>query len=213
MTVFERLAGQLRKPSGVTGRLLISRVLDLANADMNRSTLELLDIEAGDQVIEVGFGGGYLVRRIAPLVGWGRVVGVDFSPEMVASSTHRLRRSIREGRVELRCAGADALPYGSGQFAKACTVNTIYFWPDCSGPLRELSRVLEDGGRLVVSFSPPAKLQRAPWARHGFTHYEPEQVQRMLEDAGFVDVHAERGSSRVDDFCCVVGTKRAEAVV
>ena len=213
MSGLERLAGQLRKPSGVTGRVIISRVLDLANAGVNRSTLELLDVEAGDQVIEVGFGGGYLVRRIAPLVGWGRVVGVNFSPEMVAASTRRLRRFIREGRVELRCAGADALPYGSGQFAKACTVNTIYFWPDCSGPLLELNRVLEDGGRLVVSFSPPATLQRAPWANHGFRPYEPVQVQRMLEDAGFVDVRIERVAGRGGDFCCAVGTKRAEAVV
>jgi hypothetical protein len=35
----------------------------------------------------------------------------------------------------------------------------------------------------------------------------------MLEDAGFVDVRIERVAGRGGDFCCAVGTKRAEAVV
>lgn len=207
MAVLESVASQLRKPSGLIGSLIISRFLNRANVAMNQLTLKLLDLEPSDHVIEVGFGGGDLVRRMIPLVGQGRIAGVDFSPEMVEVCTRRFVRPIRAGRVELRCASAESLPYGSEHFTKACAVNTIYFWPDPLEPLRELRRVLRCGGKVVVGFSPRATLQKVPYTKYGFGHYEPEQVQCMLEDAGFAEVRMVPGSTRIGEFLCAVGTK------
>ncbi len=208
MALLEYVASQLRKPSGLIGSLVVSRVLNRANVAVNQLTLRLLDLKPGEQVLEVGFGGGDLLKRMIPLVGAGRIAGVDFSPEMVEACTRRFDQPIRTGRMQLRCAGAENLPYGSEAFTKACTVNTVYFWPDPLQPLRELHRVLRDGGRLIVAFSPRTTLQRAPFTKYGFRLYDPEQVQRMLEETGFADVRLVPGSSRVEEFLCAVATKR-----
>ena len=206
MSVATFLAAQLRKPSGLFGRLVVGRVLNRGNAPMNELTRRLLDLVADDCVLEIGFGGGDLIDRMAPAITRGRIVGVDFSPEMTALCAKRFATLVRAGRVELRCGPVETLPYGDGTFTKACTVNTIYFWPDPVGALREIRRTLRDGARLVVAFNPPATAGKLPYTKYGFRLYEPEQVQALLRDAGFRDVQMVAGTSRLGDFFCAVAT-------
>jgi ubiquinone/menaquinone biosynthesis C-methylase UbiE len=201
------IAGQLRKPSGFIGRRLVAKMLNAGNRPMNRLTLTSLGLTRDDRVIEVGFGGGDLIRRMASVVTHGCIVGVDFSPEMVEVCTKRFAPLVRAERIELRCASADHLPYDSGHFTKACTVNTLYFWPDPVGPLNELRRVLRPGGRLVLCFNPRATLQKVAYTEYGFRLYESAEVQRLLETVGFANVQMVSGSSRFGGFFCAVGTR------
>jgi len=199
------VAGQLRKPSGFIGKFVTARILNTGNVPMNQLTLASLDLKPDDRVIEVGFGGGDLINRMVSVVTLGCIAGVDFSPEMVEVCTKRFAPLVRTEQVALRCASADRLPYASEHFTKACTVNTIYFWPDPIGPLSELRRVLRAGGRLVVCFNPRVTLQKVPFTKYGFSFYEPEHVQRLLESVGFANVQMVSGSSRLGEFLCAVG--------
>jgi ubiquinone/menaquinone biosynthesis C-methylase UbiE len=200
------VASQLRKPSGLVGRIL-ARVLNRGNAPMNDLTVKSLDLTPDDHVLEVGFGGGDLINRMAPLVTRGRIVGVDFSPEMTSMCTKRFGALIRTGTLELRCASVENLPFASGAFTKACTVNTIYFWPDPVASLKELWRALREKGRLVVCFNPRATAEKFPYTKYGFELYEPAQVEHLLEEAGFRDVQMVPGSTRAGPFVCAVCTK------
>ncbi len=207
MSVATFIAGQLRKPSGIFGRVVVSRVLNRGNRPMNELTLRLLGPAPDDRVLEIGFGGGDLIARVAPVLTAGRLVGADFSPEMTAICAKRFAAWIREGRVELHCASVDALPFADASFTKACTVNTIYFWPDPPAALREILRTLRPGGRLVVAFNPPSTAGKLPYTKHGFTLYEPEAVAALLRDAGFQDVGTTPGTTRLGDFFCATGTR------
>jgi SAM-dependent methyltransferase len=202
------IAGQLRKPSGLIGRTIIARRFRQLNGSINESTLSALDLESDDSVLEVGFGPGHLMSAMVPLVPAGSVSGVDFSTDMVAVCAKRLRGAVQDGRVELQCADAASLPYGDARFTKACTVNTIYFWSDPSRPFRELHRVLRDGGRLVVSFSPRATMERVSVAEHGFNLYDPEEVGALLRDAGFTAVEMLPGVGPRGEFLCAVASKQ-----
>ena len=201
------VASQLRKPSGLFGRLVVARVLNRGNAPMNELTVKLLQLRSDDQVLEVGFGGGDLINRLAPIVTRGRIVGVDFSPEMTALCARRFAELIKIGRIELRTASVADLPYASHAFTKACTVNTIYFWPDPVASLKELWRTLRKGGRLVVGFNTKATAEKLPYTRHGFTLYDPDQVEALLKQADFRDIQMMSGSTRLGQFVCAVGIK------
>jgi len=207
MSVSTFIAGQLRKPSGLFGRLVVGRLLSRGNAPMNALTLERLDLVPDDRVLEIGFGGGDLIERTARVITDGRIVGVDFSPDMIALCEKRFASLVRAGRVELRCASVEALPYADETFTKACTVNTIYFWPDPLGALREIRRTLRPGGRVVVTFNPPATARKLPYTRHGFTLHEAEHVGTLLVDAGFRDVALATGSTRLGEFITAAGTR------
>ena len=212
MGAWEFVAGQLRNPSGVFGRYVMPKFFDRSSAAINQTTLAALALEPKDRVLELGFGGGDLIAHIEPFVPEGSIAGIDFSPDMVAACAKRFAPLVQSGRVEVRCARAEELPYGDGTFTKACTVNTVYFWPDPAIALGELWRVLSDGGRLVVSFSIPAAIKGLPFTKHGFTLYEPDQIRDLLEDAGFGDIRMVPGSGRRGDFVCAIGTKSTRSV-
>lgn len=200
------VAAQLRRPSGrIAG--LVAWLLNRINAPMNARTLELLDVGPDDRVLEVGFGGGALLASMAHVATRGLVAGVDFSPEVVERARRQLRDLVADGRVELRCADAAAMPYPDARFTKACTANTIYFWPDAPAVLAEFRRVLAVGGRLVVSFAAKATAAKLPYTRHGFTLYEAAEVEALLVSTGFRDVRLESGGVGRFVFHCAVATR------
>ena len=160
-------------------------LLDVVNMRLMRTAIELLAPEAKDTVLDVGFGGGYSLWRLARKVTQGKVIGVDYSPEMVnrAASLIRLRRL--SSRVEARCADVANLPFPARTFDKALTVNSIYYWPDAMAGLGEIARVMKPRARLVVGFRSAASLRLFTRAWDGFTLYEPREVSNIMRRAGF----------------------------
>jgi ubiquinone/menaquinone biosynthesis C-methylase UbiE len=207
----EFFADQLRNPTGFFGRVVMSRFFDRSSAAINQLAMASLALGPADRVLEVGFGSGDLIAHMAPVVREGFVAGVDFSPDMVSVATKRLAPLVSAGGVELRCASAEHLPYGDGSFTKACTVNTVYFWPEPAVAMKELARVLAAGGRLVIGFSPAEAMRKMPkrLTGHGFTLFEPEDMRRLLEDAGFGGIEMVPGHGPRGDFVCAIGTKSA----
>ena len=70
------LAKQLGYPSGIFGRLLM-KLLNKGNANMNDFTFQQLDLQSKDAVLEIGFGGGYLLEKIINSQIPRRIVGID----------------------------------------------------------------------------------------------------------------------------------------
>ena len=211
MPLTEFIARQLRKPSGWFGRQIMARLLNRFNEPMNTLALDLLAVHPTDRILEVGFGGGDLLGRIAGHAVEGLVVGVDFAPEMVERGAARFRALVEAGRVTFRCAHAEALPYPGAHFPKACTINTLYFWYDPPVVLGEFHRVLVEGGVLVVGFSPKKEMESRPFVEHGFTLYDADSVRQLMETAGFSAVQIVPGQAGKHTFYCAVGTKSAQA--
>ena len=190
------LARQFARPSGLVGRLVIAPWLDRISGAMNRLALQALNPRPDEHVLEVGFGGGALMRAMRPRV--ARVSGVDVSEAMVQ----------RASNFDVRRASAEALPFGDGAFDKAVSVNSLYFWPDPDKAFGELARVLKPGGRLVLCFEPPEELRKWPGHRHGFRLVEVEEVRGLMAAAGFSAVEEAWGTGRKPDrFCRLSGTR------
>jgi SAM-dependent methyltransferase len=120
------------------------------NATLNDAALQALALSADDRVLEVGFGGGYLLERMAATVTRGLVAGADASPGMAARCRRRFKAGLDAGRLDVRCATAQDLPFGDEAFGKAVSVNSLFYWPDAAAGVRELARVLAPGGRVVL---------------------------------------------------------------
>ena len=83
MAINKFIAAQLRKPSGFFGRFVTVRILNLINVPLNRLALENLRLQPDDHVLEIGFGGGDLIARMARIVTQGQITGADFSIDAV----------------------------------------------------------------------------------------------------------------------------------
>lgn len=98
------IARQLARPSGVTGR-----VLNLANACGNAAAVELLEVSSEHRALDVGFGGGVALRKMAARA--HSVAGIDRSEAAVGAARRRFRRQIEAGRLELREASVEAIAF------------------------------------------------------------------------------------------------------
>jgi SAM-dependent methyltransferase len=113
--------------------------------------IALLELQAGESVLDLGSGAGIDAFLAAEEVGpGGRVIGVDMTPQMLerarrnAASTGRANVDFREGRLEalpVEDASVDAV-------TSNCVINLV---PDKAAVFAEVARVLKPGGRMVVS--------------------------------------------------------------
>lgn len=111
---------------------------------------EALDPEPGERILEVGPGTGYYTLDVAEWVKPdGEVDILDLQQEML---DHTMRRAGERGLPNVTPTRSDAtsMPYEDGSFAAAYLVTVLGEIPDQDGAIRELARVLERGGRLVV---------------------------------------------------------------
>ena len=155
--------------------------------------LDRMRLSPEDNVLDVGCGAGWLSRLLAEQVPEGRVVGVDISDEMI----RRARRSNADLENAMFVIGeAEELPWDANFFNHAISVEAAYYWPDPLGALREVQRVLREGGKawLLINYyrenehahqwgtilSIPAHLRSgAEWVA-------------LFTEAGFSDVKHER---------------------
>jgi ubiquinone/menaquinone biosynthesis C-methylase UbiE len=154
---------------------------------MNALALQELAPAPGERLLEVGFGGGALLR--AAQAAGAEVSGVDVSEAMVG----------RAEDLDVHLASAEALPFEDARFDKAASLNSLYFWPDPERAIAEIARVLRPGGLLLLGFEPPAELRKYPGHVHGFRLFEVAEVRALMEGAGFRKPIEIWGSGRKPD--------------
>jgi ubiquinone/menaquinone biosynthesis C-methylase UbiE len=111
---------------------------------------EILDLQPGERVLEVGPGTGYYALPVASwLAPDGRLDVVDLQQEML---DHTVARAAEQGTDNITPARADArsLPYPDASFDAAYLVAVLGEIPDQGAALRELRRVVKPHGRIVV---------------------------------------------------------------
>jgi SAM-dependent methyltransferase len=111
---------------------------------------EILEAKPGERILEVGPGTGYYTLEVAEWVKPdGELDILDIQQEML---DHTMGRAGERGlaNVTPRQGDATALPYEDATFDAAFLVTVLGEVPDQDAALRELSRVLKLGGRLVV---------------------------------------------------------------
>jgi len=156
-----------------------------------RRGLQLLSIQPGERVLEIGFGTGHALVRIAQAA--GRSYGVELSPGMLAVARRRVARAGLSRAVQPALADAMRLPFVAGVFDALLMSFTLELFdtPDIPVVLAECRRVLRPGGRLgVVALAqgggPAVRLYE--WAHRRFPRAidcRPILVHNVLEQAGF----------------------------
>jgi arsenite methyltransferase len=168
----------------------INRALGVANH------LRFADIAAGDTILDIGCGGGIdtilAARRAGPS---GRVIALDFLPEMLQRTASAVREAGLDN-VELLEAEMEAIPLPDASVDLIISNGVINLSPRKTRVMAECARVLRPGGRLCVSdltveqddLPPEILTQPAAWAgciAGALT--EPDFI-RKLEKVGFEQV-------------------------
>ena len=118
-------------------------------ADRRRAEYEMLRLEPGSAVLDVGCGAGEVCVDLAARVGpSGRVVGVDPSEAMLSAARQAAEAS--PSPIELHVASIYGLPFPEGTFDAVRAERVFQHLEDPEAGLREMIRVTRVGGRVMV---------------------------------------------------------------
>jgi SAM-dependent methyltransferase len=171
--------------------------------------MELAHIAPGQRVLDVATGIGEpaltAARRVGP---GGAVVALDQAPEMLAVARDRLRAAnvttveLVEGDAETTALAPDAFN------AITCRWGLMFFSDPASTLARLRASLIPNGWIALAVWGPPQRVpvialsfavltygmeQSAPppSGPNFFAFAEPDALERVVRDAGFVEVHTE----------------------
>ena len=158
----------------------------------------LVQLEAGEVVLDLGSGGGIDVllsaRRVGPT---GRAYGLDITDEMLALAEQNKARSGLEN-VEFLRGEIEAIPLPDESVNVIISNCVINLSADKDRVLREAFRVLRPGGRLAVSDivvrgEIPAELRHDAglWAGCFAGALEESDYRGKLIAAGFAEIEVQ----------------------
>jgi len=178
----------------------ISRYYDYLAGAFERKyavmALERLSIGEGETVLEIGFGTGHCLKRIAESVGQtGKVYGIDISSSMMEITKKRLEKAGLAERAELYCGDAASLPFDDNTFDAVFMSFTLELFdtPEIPEVLEQIKRVLKPGGRLGVASMSKENgesifLRLYEWTHNKWPKYvdcRPIYVEQSLREAGY----------------------------
>jgi ubiquinone/menaquinone biosynthesis C-methylase UbiE len=168
-------------------------------APLGRALLERVKPTKTDRVLDVACGTGILGRLLHERSGASkRFVGVDINPAMVEVAG-RLSPDL-----EYRAGNATELGFNAGEFDLVLCQHGLMFFPDRAKALREMRRVVTDGGRLGLSTwrslaeNPVSEAFTDVGRKYfdgpldvPFSMGDDKQLAAMIESAGFSNVQVD----------------------
>jgi SAM-dependent methyltransferase len=180
------VTGFLTGHEALAGRLIGPRGFDV------RGCKHILDAACGN-----GRYSRFLLRRADPDA---MITGFDYSQQML----HRARKRLRHSRATLLAADVTRLPYADASFDAIVCGWVLEHLPDPSPGIRELARVLQPGGKLLLMTTEDT-LNGAVCSRlwHCRT-YNRGELRRVCQECG-LDWAREHWFSRLHALCRLGG--------
>ena len=158
----------------------------------------LIDLQAGQTVLDLGSGGGIDVLLSAKRVGpSGKVYGLDMTDDMLALARENQRKA-GATNVEFLKGTIEAIPLPDASVDVIISNCVINLSVDKDAVFREAFRVLKPGGRFAVSDvvmrgEVPGEVQRSLelWVGCVAGALQDADYAARLEKSGFVDVAVE----------------------
>jgi ubiquinone/menaquinone biosynthesis C-methylase UbiE len=171
------------RPSGRLGRIAGRFMLWTNKQD---DVVGVLGVQSGDDVLEVGYGPGGLIRLLAERTDAASIRGVDPSPEMRDQATRHNRKAVATGRVQLDLGTADRTGLPDASVDRVVSVNNVAIWPDLAAAVDELHRVVRPGGFVTIAWhggTTPSRIARSL----RLPEDERGRIEQLLRDR-FADV-------------------------
>jgi ubiquinone/menaquinone biosynthesis C-methylase UbiE len=165
-------------------------------ADLAEKLAEMLVLQGDEQILDVATGTGRVARPVAKRLKSGRVIGVDQALAMLDVG-HQHDDPIP---AYYQSAGeASALPFKSNSFDRAFVSFSLHHFGNAEGVVKEVLRVLKNGGRFVVldpvvedakdsvDIALETKINQVFRRTHGddFRFHTASSIQRLLTKAGY----------------------------
>jgi SAM-dependent methyltransferase len=202
MGLLKSFFSQCARPEGALGRVMLS-FMNYTHAPLTNWGLKLVDVQDGWTMLDVGCGGGFTIRRLLKQSKDAQVYGIDISEESVAKAK-KVNAEVLDKQVFITQGSAEKLPYEDKKFDLVTAVETVYFWPNLPDCLQEVRRVLKPGGKFAILVEVVDSDSKWTSVVEGMTAYSPEDLKKLLDDAGFTQTEIYR---KKPTYATIIGVK------
>ncbi len=160
--------------------------------ELRQRTVNLAQLQPGEQVLDVGCGTGTLAMEVARRVGRaGRVAGVDPGTEQIARA--RAKAARRHVPIEFQIGVIEQLPFPDQTFDVVLSTLMMHHLPASlkRQGLTEIARVLKPGGRLVIADFKRKQERTGQAARFHAGGSSMQDLAALVSDAGFEHLETE----------------------
>lgn len=186
------------RPSGWVGKIA-GHFMEKENEQLNRWTLSFLDLQEGEEVLEIGCGAGKALEQASTVKGI-HLYGVDPSEVMVETVLHKWRSFKNAGQVGVFHGWAEDLTRFHRPLDKVYAVNNVTFWEEPEETLAHLYTIMNQNGRIALTLRPHEK-----GAGDDTVHVLGGQMKAMLTHAGFRNVCIHIRPEQPNKAVCVTG--------
>ena len=199
-----------RKPTGLRGRLMLSR-MTAEHASVSDWGMAQLRATSPRSIADLGCGGGRNAAELLRRYPEASLTAIDYSPESVERTARVNAADVAAVRCSTIQADVSDLPLPDDSFDLATAFETVYFWPGPTRSLREVRRVLKPGAALlVVNEADGTNPRDERWTRviDGLAIYTEQELAGFLHEVGFVRVRSSRDERR--HWLCLLAEKPAD---
>ncbi len=179
---------QFAKPTGFFGKIL-AKGMARGHKHFYKNAARVIDPKKDDKYLEIGFGSGIFIKKYMSHV--SQISGIDHSEDMVQLASDINKELVDRGKAEFIKGNASSLPWADNQFTIVATIETFFFLYEVEKALKEIFRVLQPGGRVVIEMA-YNKDDGVDHQRHikkmNLHLYSGEEVNKLLTYAGFSDI-------------------------
>jgi ubiquinone/menaquinone biosynthesis C-methylase UbiE len=140
------------------------------------------NLKAGDAVLDVGCGKGFMLHDLGQLISGLTLKGIDIS-------SYAIEHAIEDMKQHVQVADAKALPFADGSFDVVVSINTIHNLaaPECALALREIQRVARRGAFVTVdAYRTPEERERMfAWNLTAQTIMSTEEWTAFFAENGY----------------------------
>lgn len=170
------LENQLRCPNGEIG-IEVAKNMNETNIGMTLNTIEFLELENENSVLELGHGNCGHLDKLLSLAKEIKYFGLEISQTML----NEAMKNNLDKQAEFKLYDGETIPYTNNLFDKILSVNTVYFWRHPEKLINEIERTLKPSGICVLTYANKDFMKNLPFVGKKFKLFDQNEIKKLAE--------------------------------
>ena len=178
MGLTKYLIEQSRKPRGFIGKIMIS-IMNNAHKKIFKIGIENIRINEKYKLLDLGFGGGMVLKILSKKYKDIKLFGIDFSEESIKLGNKNNMKDIKNGKITLLQADIEKIPFPENYFDVVTAFQTHYHWQNLDKKIIEIYRVLNENGQFIIV----GEIYKINY--HMKKYKTENELKKLFEETGF----------------------------
>nr|WP_255949254.1 class I SAM-dependent methyltransferase [Brucepastera parasyntrophica] len=164
-------------------------------------------MEPNNVILDIGFGNGYLLKKLYKLNIPIKMYGIEVSKDMFDRVFLKNEQLIRNRDLRISLESIQETEFESNTFDRIYTINTIYFWNELGKSFSEIKRILKPDGIFLNIIYTKEFLDKIIYTKYGFQKYTIEEIGKITEENGMriLDIVE---ITKKKSYCIIAGNKK-----